>query len=462
MRAFEAALKAGLEAGMETWVLNYLLNSLWQVPLVFCAALAAARLARPAGPRMEHRVWVGALMLEVFLPLCHLRLNELGQRAWGLVLWFHHGGAADGQIRVILGAGTAAGVALPRHTAEMLAVIAAAYLCGLFYFAGRLGWGVWTTETMRRLATPFKPAGDAAIRMARFQRLLGIGKGIVGGEVRFASSPRISGPATVGVRRQTLLLPPAFLDKLSADELDAVLAHEFAHMRRWDFAKNLLYGFVALPVAYHPLLWLTRARLAETRELVCDAMAAEAVGGREGYARSLLRLARMLSDRKAPRILHAIGILDANIFERRVMHLTRRSFEVKDGKRIAIAAACVLVALATCTSALALRMDVAENSTQKPAPKSINVKSDSLTLVTKVNPVYPADAKKNKVSGSVVLAATIGKDGAVEKLRIVSGPSVLQKPSLDAVRQWRYQPYLLNGNPIEVKTTITIVYSLSE
>jgi len=71
-----------------------------------------------------------------------------------------------------------------------------------------------------------------------------------------------------------------------------------------------------------PLLWLTRARLAETREMVCDDLAAEAVGGREGYARSLLRLARMLSDRKAPRILHAIGILDANIFERRVMYLT--------------------------------------------------------------------------------------------------------------------------------------------
>jgi TonB family protein len=389
-------------------------------------------------------------------------MNELGQHAWGLVLWFRHGAAADGQTRVILGTGTAAGLPLPWHTAEALAAVAAAYLCGLFYFAGCLGWGVWTTETMRRLATPIKLAGDAAIRMARFQRLIGIGKGIGGGEVQFASSPRISGPATVGVRRQTLLLPPAFLDKLSADELDAVLAHEFAHMRRWDFAKNLLYGFVALPVAYHPLLWLTRARLAETRELVCDAMAAEAVGGREIYARSLLRLARMLSDRRAPRILHAIGILDANIFERRVMHLTRRSFEVKSGKRIAIAAACVLVALATCTSALALRMDVAENSAQKPAPKSVNVKSDSLTLVTKVNPVYPADAKKNKVTGSVILAATIGKDGAVEKLRVVSGPSVLLKPSLDAVGQWRYQPYLLNGNPIEVKTTITIVYSLAE
>ena len=90
------------------------------------------------------------------------------------------------------------------------------------------------------------------------------------------------------------------------------------------------------------------------------------------------------------------------------------------------------------------------------------MKSDSLTLVTKVNPVYPTDAKKNKVTGSVVLAATIGKDGTVEKLRVVSGPSALQRAALEAVKQWRYQPFLLNGNPIVVKSNITVTFTLAE
>jgi len=475
---FESALAAGLAAKLaarlESWVLAYLLNSLWQVPMVFCAALAAARLARPAGPRMEHRVWVGAFLLEAVLPLCNLHLSELWQRAWGLALLFLHAGATNGQTRVILGAGSASRVALPWHSAEVLAAVAVAYLCGLLYFASRLGWGVWITESMRRRAVCLELTPETARQIDRFEAVLGIAMDGFGGgsssaavhfaRVHFATSGDISGPATVGVRRQTLLLPPGFLDKLSRDELDAVLAHEFAHMRRWDFAKNLLYGMVAVPVAYHPLLSLTRARLAETRELVCDSMAAEAVGGRESYARSLLRLASMLSDRAAPRILHTIGIFDANIFERRVMNLTRKSLEIGRARRFAIVGACALVALVTCASALALRMDVTEPPTQNPGtnPKSINVKADALTVVTKVNPVYPADAKKDRVQGEVILAAVIGKDGAVEDLRVVRGPSALQKSALDAVKDWHYQPFLLNGDPIEVKTTIKVVYTLAK
>jgi TonB family protein len=472
MSTFESALAAGFAAKLESWVLSYLLNSLWQVPMVFCAALAAAKLARPAGPRMEHRVWVGALLLEAVLPLCNLHLGELWQRAGGLALLFLHPGSANGQTRVILGAGSASKVALPWHSAEVLGAVAVAYLCGLLYFAGRLGWGVWVTEAMRRRAVRLQLTPETAEQIDRFEPALGIALdgesrsrvAVCFARVYFATSGDISGPATVGVRRQTLLLPPGFLDKLSREELDAVLAHEFAHMKRWDFAKNLLYGMAVVPVAYHPLLSLTRARLAETRELVCDAMAAEAVGGRESYARSLLRLASMMSDRAAPRVLHAIGIFDANIFERRVMNLTRKSLEIGRARRFAIVGACALVALVTCASALALRMDVTEPPTQSPGanPKSINVKADALTIVSKVSPVYPAEAKTKRVQGTVELAAVIGKDGAVENLRAVSGPDALQKSALDAVKTWRYQPFLLNGDPIEVNTTIKVIYTLAK
>ena len=149
------------------------------------------------------------------------------------------------------------------------------------------------------------------------------------------------------------------------------------------------------------------------------------------------------------------------------MRLTRRSIEIRGARRFAIAAACALVAVVTCTSALALRMDVTEPTSQNPATpgtqtKKVSAADAAQNVLSKVTPVYPQEAKEKKITGSVVLAAVIGKDGTVEELRVASGPGPLQKSALDAVRQWRYKPFLLNGVAIEIKTTITVIYSLAE
>ena len=81
-------------------------------------------------------------------------------------------------------------------------------------------------------------------------------------------------------------------------------------------------------------------------------------------------------------------------------------------------------------------------------------------ILTKAVPIYPPEAKKAKIQGTVVLSAVIGKDGNVKNIQVLSGPNELQQSSIDAVRQWIYKPYLLNGDPVEVKTTVNIVYSL--
>jgi len=79
-------------------------------------------------------------------------------------------------------------------------------------------------------------------------------------------------------------------------------------------------------------------------------------------------------------------------------------------------------------------------------------------LKTKIDPVYPAEALKKHVSGTVVLGATISTEGLVESLRVISGPASLQQAALDAVRQWSYRPYLLNDTPVEVETTVNVVF----
>jgi periplasmic protein TonB len=77
------------------------------------------------------------------------------------------------------------------------------------------------------------------------------------------------------------------------------------------------------------------------------------------------------------------------------------------------------------------------------------------------NPQYPAIAKQARIQGTVVLAATISKTGSIENLHVVSGPPMLVNAALEAVKQWRYKPYLLSGEPTEVETTINVNFSLS-
>jgi protein TonB len=80
--------------------------------------------------------------------------------------------------------------------------------------------------------------------------------------------------------------------------------------------------------------------------------------------------------------------------------------------------------------------------------------------ISKPSPAYPAIARAARVEGTVVLQATISKTGTIENLRVLSGSPMLQQAALNAVQQWRYRPYLLNGDPVEVETTINVIFSL--
>jgi protein TonB len=81
-------------------------------------------------------------------------------------------------------------------------------------------------------------------------------------------------------------------------------------------------------------------------------------------------------------------------------------------------------------------------------------------LVFHTTPIYPPIAIAARVSGTVVLAAAISKSGLIENLRVLSGPAMLHNSAMDAVKNWRYRPYLLNGQPVEVETTINVVFSM--
>lgn len=206
------------------------------------------------------------------------------------------------------------------------------------------------------------------------------------------------------------------------------------------------------------------------------------------------------------------------------MNLTMKRTDAGTMRRVAIKAVCAVLGAGTTLSALAMRTQVAtpepEPATQAtammvavprpatgepaksfkmdvqpvvaaaaspavaPAPMRVKVLTPAVVepepmqeasparqvsagvmagnILTKVTPIYPQAAKDAKVQGAVVLDAVIGKDGTIRSLKLVSGPDELTHSAWNAVSQWTYQPYLLNGQPTEVETTITVNYSLAQ
>ena len=99
-----------------------------------------------------------------------------------------------------------------------------------------------------------------------------------------------------------------------------------------------------------------------------------------------------------------------------------------------------------------------------PAPTVRAFRTSSMlegSLIRRVQPVYPPLARSARVQGSVVLSALISKAGTMENLRVLSGHPMLVAAAIEAVRHWRYRPYILNAEPIEVETQITVNFSLS-
>jgi len=96
-------------------------------------------------------------------------------------------------------------------------------------------------------------------------------------------------------------------------------------------------------------------------------------------------------------------------------------------------------------------------------PQRIRVSSgvQSGLLIRKVNPTYPPLARQARIQGVVILQAQISKEGNIENLQLISGHPMLAPAAIDAVKQWKYKPYLLNGEPVEVETQVQVNFTLS-
>jgi beta-lactamase regulating signal transducer with metallopeptidase domain len=167
---------------------------------------------------------------------------------------------------------------------EWLPWIDAFWLIGVVVLSCRSLGGWWLIQRLRTAAAEEAPAAV----IASFQRIaaaLGLER-----PVMLSVSKTIAGPLTVGVLRALVLLPLSAVTSLSEEELQVVLAHELAHIRRADFFWNLVQTFIETLFFFHPAVWWIGGRLRHERELCCDDLALKVCPDRLVYARALYRL----------------------------------------------------------------------------------------------------------------------------------------------------------------------------
>lgn len=157
---------------------------------------------------------------------------------------------------------------------------------GVLIFALRAVWGCRRISAMRRRAVPAAP--DVLARVAEIGARMGLAR-----PARVFMAAIAGAPSVVGWFRPVILLPPATLLGLTPEQLEAVLAHELAHVRRYDSVVNAAQILVETLLFYHPAVWWTSARIREERELCCDDLAVGSCGNALCYARALTRLERL-------------------------------------------------------------------------------------------------------------------------------------------------------------------------
>jgi beta-lactamase regulating signal transducer with metallopeptidase domain len=164
------------------------------------------------------------------------------------------------------------------------ALVVAVWLLGFALFLLRLGGGLWQLHGLRtRKLRPLD--GPWPARLADIQRRMGLHRA-----VSLCESALVQAPLALGWLKPLILLPVGMVNQLSSAEVEAVLAHELAHIARHDWALNLLQAFIEAVFYYHPAVWWVSGIIRQERENCCDDLALSATGNPLAFAKALVRV----------------------------------------------------------------------------------------------------------------------------------------------------------------------------
>jgi HEAT repeat protein/Zn-dependent protease with chaperone function len=314
-------------------VAAFLINALVQIPLIALVAWLAARMLRNAPARQQHLVWAVALVLCLALPLLSVMPRPSRPSAVAAAAPQQTASAAPSAALHVLLERTQRPAARGANLAQLLAIAYGAFVA---YRALALlrGW-----RQTRRLVRSAGVDLSAAVR----QRCAI--------DAPILASHAAKTPMTVGAIHPVIILPAALFGELSDDALLSLVGHEAAHIRRRDFLVNLALELVAVPIAFHPVVWLLRRRLALTRELACDEQVTPALVPPRAYARALVDIASFARGAAGPMVSLTMAGSD---FEHRIRRIIRRP-SMKTSRVLVAAAWVALGAAGAAAAAIAVR-----------------------------------------------------------------------------------------------------------
>src|SRR6266700_480591 len=265
-----------------------LVDSLWQNALAAAGLAALLALVPVRAARIRYAFATLTLAMMLALPLATaVRLSGTSPQISDVVT------ATSAVAAGPTGPGPRAVAAIPTPAAIRAAIepvlpwVVLAWFGGVVALSLRLASGWLVTRQLRSVGTSFVPDAcrEAVARLAARLR--------ISRPVRVLESAIVQVPAVIGWLRPVVLLPASALTGLTPLQLDALLAHELAHVRRYDYVVNLIQSVIETLLFYHPAVWWVSRQVREEREHCCDDLAVAVCGDAHFYARALLSMERL-------------------------------------------------------------------------------------------------------------------------------------------------------------------------
>jgi TonB family protein len=277
----------------------------------------------------------------------------------------------------------------------------------------------------------------------------------LGVEAAISISVDVEGPATVGVRRPSILLPPTVL-RMSTAVQRAILCHELVHVKRRDWLQTIGEEIWRSLLWFHPHAHLVATKLSLAREMVVDEATMGMTRDRRAYAEALLAF----SDPQ-PRMIGATPFIGRHTLSQRIALIAE---EASMSTRRALAAATI--ALAATIGSTAIAIDRFPMFAPLHAQSVVHKPGDSVTLpeaVHEVKPEYTREAMQQQIQGTVWLLCVVSETGDVTDVAIsqsLDSEYGLDQAAIDAARQWKFKPGRKDGQPVAVQVTLEMRFRL--